>query len=263
MCFMYDSHPFSRTVTKCVTTNSSLNRRLPGWITSFLVDHASSTWPERKKDKFKAMIDKLQKVRGWLDVEMSLQWKQPGGALFIFWSLTPSCIFLEHALLNGCERFWSAASPQTQLLAMSPVFQAFSGASPPSPAAAAGGFFGLISLHFLIFSGGPGLLLYLPNAKGFLPNNTSRFSFASPVDIQIGHPFEKLPFSAFLAHVMKHNGNCVRLHRMGVSETPCKPLRVWSPGRDADTRTGSYVSAVKCHHRGSWKPLEFCGFFLT
>lgn len=263
MRFMYDSHPFYRTVTKCVTTDSSLNRKLPGWIMFFLVDHASSTWPERKKDKFKAMIDKIQKVRGWLDVEMSLQWKHPGGALFIFWSLMLSCIFLEHALLNWHERFWSAAPHQTQLLAMFPVFQSFSGASPPSPFAAAGGFFRLISLHFPIFSGGPGLLLYLPNAKGFLPNNTSRFSFASLVDIQIGHHFEKLPFNVFLVHVMKHNGNCVRLHRMVVSEMPCKPLRVWSPGRDADIRTGSYASAVKCHHRDSWRPLEFFGFFLT
>lgn len=109
MRFMYDSHPFCGTVTKYVTTDYNLNRRLPGWIMSFLVDHASGTWPERKKDKFKAMIDKLQKVRGWLDVETSLQWKQPGGALFIFWSRKPSCMFLEHALLNWCERLWAAA----------------------------------------------------------------------------------------------------------------------------------------------------------
>lgn len=82
---------------------------------------------------------------------------------------------------------------------MSPVFQSFPGASAPSPSAAAGGFFGLFSLHLLIFAGGPGLLLYLSNAKGFLPNHTSRFSFASPLDIQMDHHFEKLPFSAFLS----------------------------------------------------------------
>lgn len=81
---------------------------LPGWIISFPIDHANSTWPERKKDQFKAMIDKLQKVKRWLGVETSLQEKLPGGALFIF----PLLIFLERAVPNWCECLWSAGPHQ-------------------------------------------------------------------------------------------------------------------------------------------------------
>lgn len=187
MHFIYVSHPLYRTVTEYVTTDYSLNRKLPGWVMSLPIDHASSTWPERKKDKFKVMIDKLQKVRRWLDVEASLQWKQPGGALFIFWLLKPSFIFLERALPNWCERLWSPAPHQTQLPVISPAFQSLSGASAPSLLAAAGEFFWFFSWHHVIFFGGPGLLLYLPKAEGFPTTNTARSLFASLLAMQIDH----------------------------------------------------------------------------
>jgi hypothetical protein len=49
---------------------------------SLTIDHARSTWLGREEDKCKAMIDKLQKVKGWLGVETSLKLKMPSGAIF-------------------------------------------------------------------------------------------------------------------------------------------------------------------------------------
>lgn len=120
MHFIYVTHLLYRTVTEHVTTDYNQNRRAPGWIMSFPIDHANSTWPERKKDQFKAMIDKLQKVKRWLGVETSLREKLPAGALFIFPLLKPSFIFLEHAVPNWWECLWSAVPHRAQHLVLSP-----------------------------------------------------------------------------------------------------------------------------------------------